>query len=373
MTIIKSVSLHYQDGNSDKVYNIYLEQPNPGQATYLVTFAYGRRGSTLQVGTKTISAVLIQQADKIYNALLNEKLGKGYQVSTGGPGVIVQPRVKDPLNDIMPQLLNAVDEDEIEQLLETDCWAMQEKMDGERRLIVASDKGTTGLNRKGNVVALPEPMVKAIEGFSFPGSVESFVLDGEQIGETYYAFDLLFINGVDHRMQTLALRYTNLKAMLATNTNPLLKLVPLARGFSEKVALYEKLKAENKEGVVFKDLDSEYKSGRPNSHGSQLKYKFYETASCIVTGHNTQRSVQIAVFPNASTITLAAALLPVGNVTILPNFNVPPVGAIVEIRYLYYYNGGSLYQPVYLGERTDLDKKDCVISQLKHKPNISLI
>ena len=48
-------------------------------------------------------------------------------------------------------------------------------------------------------------------------------------------------------------------------------------------------------------------------------------------------------------------MVEVGNVTIPVNFSVPPVAALVAIRYLYAYPGGSLYQPVYLGERTDVD------------------
>lgn len=40
----------------------------------------------------------------------------------------------------------------------------------------------------------------------------------------------------------------------------------------------------------------------------------------------------------------------------------------VEIRYLYAYKGGSLYQPAFLGERDDIPAEECVLSQLKYKP-----
>jgi len=59
----------------------------------------------------------------------------------------------------------------------------------------------------------------------------------------------------------------------------------------------------------------------------------------------------------------------VGNVTIPSNHEVPQVGDIVEVRYLYYFRGGSLYQPVYLGKRSDLEKSDVnYILTLKEKP-----
>jgi len=39
------------------------------------------------------------------------------------------------------------------------------------------------------------------------------------------------------------------------------------------------------------------------------------------------------------------------------------------VRYLYFNDGGSLYQPVLLGERNDLDTNDCGLAALKRKPN----
>ena len=61
-------------------------------------------------------------------------------------------------------------------------------------------------------------------------------------------------------------------------------------------------------------------------------------------------------------------MIPVGNVTIPPNHDVPAAGEIVEVEYLYAYKGGSLYQPVYRGKRIDLDINACSTDQLKYKP-----
>ena len=46
---------------------------------------------------------------------------------------------------------------------------------------------------------------------------------------------------------------------------------------------------------------------------------------------------------------------------------IPPAGTIVEVRYLYAYPGGRLYQPVYLGPRDDVPPVACSMSQLKIK------
>jgi len=58
-----------------------------------------------------------------------------------------------------------------------------------------------------------------------------------------------------------------------------------------------------------------------------------------------------------------------GNVTIPPNHQVPKLGQVVEVRYLYAFpESGSLYQPTYLGLRSDITVDECMRSQLKFKP-----
>ncbi|WP_207534428.1 hypothetical protein [Desertivirga arenae] len=75
MKLIKQVSLYYQEGTSDKVYEIDLLQT--GQ-DYVVNFRYGKRGSTLKEGTKTIFPVVLSEAEKVFDSLEQEKRKKGY-------------------------------------------------------------------------------------------------------------------------------------------------------------------------------------------------------------------------------------------------------------------------------------------------------
>jgi bifunctional non-homologous end joining protein LigD len=129
----------------------------------------------------------------------------------------------------------------------------------------------------------------------------------------------------------------------------------------DKLETYEELRAANREGVVFKDMDAPYSPGRPNSGGPQLKFKFVESASFIVTGINLKRSVMLGLYDGDT-------LVPAGNVTIPPNHAIPQVGNVVEARYLYALKqSGSIYQPVYLGVRADIPASECVVEQLKYK------
>src|SRR6266478_745084 len=48
------ITLYYREGSSDKVYQASIE---PKGELFVVNFAYGRRGSTMNTGTKTSSPV----------------------------------------------------------------------------------------------------------------------------------------------------------------------------------------------------------------------------------------------------------------------------------------------------------------------------
>jgi bifunctional non-homologous end joining protein LigD len=111
---------------------------------------------------------------------------------------------------------------------------------------------------------------------------------------------------------------------------------------------------------VFKQLEAPYTSGRPSSGGPQLKQKFCASLSAVVSKLNAQRSVEIRLLGKDGWLTA-------GNVTIPPNHRLPTVGQVVEVRYLYATEAGILYQPVYRGERDDVDPTDCMVAQLKFK------
>lgn len=76
---------------------------------------------------------------------------------------------------------------------------------------------------------------------------------------------------------------------------------------------------------------------------------------------NDKRSVSLILFDGDK-------VRPAGNVTIPPNHDVPVPGTVVECRYLYAFKeSGSIFQPVYLGARTDIRAAECITAQLKYK------
>ncbi|MFB8790282.1 MAG: WGR domain-containing protein [Potamolinea sp.] len=77
MKLIKQTTLLYQEGKSDKIYEVDLSQTD--ENLYVVNFRYGRRGTNLKEGVKTTQAVPQAQAQKIFDELVASKAKKGYQ------------------------------------------------------------------------------------------------------------------------------------------------------------------------------------------------------------------------------------------------------------------------------------------------------
>ena len=342
---MENITLYFREGSSDKVYQAQIEPKDGG---YIVTFAYGRRGSTLTTGTKTSTAVDYGAAKATYDKLVKEKTAKGYTPAENGTPYLHTDKVS---TGIHCQLLNAIED--VDKFIKDPEWWMQEKWDGRRMLIQKADGKIIGINRLGLAVALPETLIKDCNNCGL-----DFTLDGEAIGDTLVAFDLLFIDGEDIRGLRYMDRHLRLMNLMASFQRKNITFTETSYSADEKRMNFAQLKADGREGVVFKHIDAPYTAGRPNSGGKQLKYKFCETASFIVGKVNAKRSVSLLLNNDVDA----------GNVTIPPNHDIPAVGTIVECRYLYAFKeSGCIYQPVYLGVRDDIPADECTVDQLKYK------
>ena len=346
----ESIELSFQEGSSDKVYQAELK---PEGAGWIVNFAYGRRGNSLTTGTKTKAPIPFDEAKKAYDKLVQSKSAKGYKV-TGQVSSSINTVEDREDTGLRPQLLNEVDRDKdnifADYIFHPD-YCMQEKYDGRRRLLKDGKDDIIGSNKKGIKVALSEEIEKACHGII--GGIGT--LDGEDMGEQIMIFDDL----TDPKLPYYK-RHKILTDKLEYNQH----LIPVETAWTSetKKAMYDRLVKERAEGVVFKLIDAPYTAGRPASGGTQFKCKFYESASCIVnTVSDTKSSISVAVFDENQ------KAVPVGNVTVYPNQDMPKVGDIVEVKYLYFYPEGSLYQPVLLGVRDDVDHIECTLVKLKIK------
>jgi bifunctional non-homologous end joining protein LigD len=353
----KAVSLFCTEGSADKAYQVSIAAKGGG---WVVEFAYGKRGTALKTGTKTQSPVGYAEAVKIFDKLLKEKTSKGYTEDESGIGY-TNTEHAHLVSGVLPQLPTAIDPSELERLLSDPIWGLQEKMDGENRLIQVKGGVVRGINRKGFFVDIPQDWATSFAVFP------DCLIAGEAIGAKFHAFDLLECDGSDLRSTSFKNRYELLSEMLG---DVLLKmeigtaeffnfagayyLVTLERHHIYKRSRVESVQSERGEGVVFKRLDAAFETGKCLS---SLKHKFVESATCIVLRQNQQRSVAVGLRDGD-------VMLDLGNVTIPANFAVPEVGVLVEVRYLYRFENGCFEQPVYLGMRTDIDEEEAVVSQI---------
>lgn len=411
LTVRRSASLFYRAGSSDKEYNLYIEDSPSVPSSYDVRVTWGRRGNANSSQHKA-QGVSMLRAEATFESLKRGKESKGYKedpsMATRAP--LTQPalspeaqeltkRTPEELfgqkpkevreyTELKPQLLNPINVEDMEQYIWSPAYLAQEKLDGKRIMVEVNFGQVTASNRRSWKVGIPQDVEEELAKF------DDCILDGELVGGVYYVFDCLGHNGEDIREQAYADRFNRLvETVIGDRMLYQVDIVPTAYDEKDKRALIESLK--HKEGVVFKELNAPHSVGRPNKGGSQFKCKFWSSATCVVTKINTtankddvanalaniadgngmvqvgpafdiiEKTNKTAKRSVAVSVDSPDGFVPVGNVTVPPNYELPQVGDYVEIKYLYYYPGGALYQPQYLGVRDDVDVD--VLASLKPK------
>ena len=201
----EGITLYYREGSSDKVYHAVIE---PQGESFVVNFAYGRRGSTMNTGTKTQTPVDHETAAGIFTKLVNEKKAKGYTEGPDGTPYQNTPK-EDRVTGLLPQLLNPIDEQEVKRLLKDPYWALQEKFDGRRVLLQKQGETITAINRKGLTIGFASSI-----GISAQKITSNFIMDGECVGDVFYAFDLLEWDDEDYRSKPYSRRLVQLSSVL---------------------------------------------------------------------------------------------------------------------------------------------------------------
>ena len=149
------------------------------------------------------------------------------------------------------------------------------------------------------------------------------------VGDIMFVFDLLLHHGNNIRGQPYRDRLFAMNQIVSAGLSASSKLAETVSDSVRKSrAACEASPGERKAIVFNESLRPLRGSGRPASGGDSLKHKFVATASFIVNRVNEKRSVSLMLFNGDKVV-------PAGNVTIPPNHGIPPVGAVVECRYLY--------------------------------------
>jgi len=372
MTVVQSIELFFQEATSDKVYNASIVEEN---GLFTVRVEWGRRGSTLSTGTKAVKTTRAL-AQKVFDRVVAEKVSKGYEAITEDvqPARVAPPegegsasRVAGPSRERRKQAaqhLNAIDDDALERVLRDDEMIAQQKLDG-ARVIVHVEEDVVATNRKGQVTEIARRVIEVLRR-----APRGTVIDGELVGggdrAIYWAFDLLQIGAQSVHDEGYVRRHARLSELVrGWPSHPALRIVPMATTHDEKKALFDRLRAERAEGIVFKHARAAYKAGRPASGGGQLKYKFVKSADVFITA-NVGNAYQMAVYDEGEVRSIGKVFAGTTNESRAELDELLSKGErpVAEVRYLYATEQDVLFQPVFVRLRDDKEPDDCLLSQL---------
>ncbi|KWT64999.1 MULTISPECIES: hypothetical protein [unclassified Variovorax] len=338
----ESSFLFFTGNGSDKVYQAHLRQRDAG---WVVDYGNGPRGGSLRTGTKTAVPVDYAVAKKAYDKLVKEKTRDGYTTDQSGT-LYTSSELAGRKSGELPQLPTAVTDDQAELLFSDTRWGLQQKADGENRILIVEGTKVRGTNRRGLFVDIPQH-------WTIPNAGGRTVIAGEHVGDRFMAFDLLELRGQDYRGRPFLSRFHDLEQIASSVL--WMEVLELSIATEDKRRRAAEILASNGEGFVFKRLDAHFEAGR-SEHS--LKFKFTETATCLVLRQNAQRSVAVGLRDDDGTV------IDMGNVTIPPNEALPAVGSLVEVRYLYRYSDGKFEQPVFKMARPDMTEDAAVLAQV---------
>ena len=365
----ESVFLRFKSGGSDKAYNAHLKQDPENPNDWTVHFSYGRYGHALKNGSKTTSPVSCEKAKAIYDKLVNSKTAKGYSPEKNG-AVFAGTKNADRVTGFQPQLLNAITLEDMRDKIasEPGQWIAQEKFDGERRGLKMENGRIIASNRRGLEVSIPENIRAGLVKLTSRG-LSDFEIDCEDMGDYIVPFDMLSFRGKDLRNEPTGVRLNYLgkefhHLCVDSGIDNIIQ-VAFPRQMNTPHEITEMMNDPGKsksEGMVFKHSSAPYESGRPNSGGTQLKLKFTNDITVRIAARSEgKRSVAMELLHDGF-------WTGVGNVTIPPNRDIPGIGDLVDVNYLYAYPEGALYQPIFRGLRSDYDADECTTEKLVYKP-----
>lgn len=352
---LMTTTLQKTDATTDKVYTLAVEQDSMN--TFTVAYANGPRGGTLHHGTRSVGLTR-DAAYKLYSKIIAGKIADGYwPVGDAQEGANATEVVQGDgrASGILPQLLNPITEREASAIVaHSSGWMMQPKKDGECKLLRSEGGKVALINRKGQFIACPGELSSAVARIS-----GDFILHGEHVGPIFWVFDCLSFNGGDVRALPYSTRIDMATAIVSAIGAPF-KMIPTAEGSSAMRAMWQGETLNQGEGLVFKRAMSVYKPGRPSSGGDQLKFKFWQSATCEVLCHNDQASVEVACRENGQLVRVGSAT---ASASVLAQLS---VGSLVEVKYLYLGAGNALVQSNIIAIRRDKDEPD-QFSSLKRK------
>lgn len=253
---------------------------------------------------------------------------------------------------VTPELADTLGASDIQRYLEDPEWAMEEKIDGQRCVTSVYRGVVTAISRNGLERDIPKGVEATLS--ELPGY---WMLDGEIVGQEYWVFDLLAASDRILRDRSWLIRAQCLDELWERNTLPYLQPVSWTAETAKKTALFNLFQEQGAEGVIFKRITSQYKSGRQEDW---KKFKFLHTVDCVVTamGVGGKANLELSVYRDGQP-------KKVGRVSALTgDGHKVKVGDVVEVTCLYSTPTGRLYHAKMPRLRTDKSPEECGWDQI---------
>jgi hypothetical protein len=284
---------------------------------------WGRRGSALKA-----KEVSYEEAKRVYDRVLREKMGEGYQIAqttTNGdtPISVGLPSAIEHSGHI-PELLTPIEEPEALRLADDASWWFQQKFDGRRLAVRKADGKYSGINKLGQIVPIDSRLSEALDLVP----AKAFLADGEITDSHFFLWDVLSVNDSDLRAEPYEIRYVHL-TRLFRDIHQALRVCETAMTPKAKRSFAKAMHDANAEGFVCKNRYSAYAGGRAGQH---FKCKFVATASFIVgpkpekKANDGHRSVAVYLLDEDRQRFM-------GTVGVPDRYRLPKEGEIVEVQY----------------------------------------
>lgn len=311
-------------------------------------------------------------ADQLFDAKVSSKVREHYEIKTGAPvAATTQPVNGKRQINLGLQMLREIVATEVGFYMKSSAWLMMEKMNGNRRGIVATLTGVRtntpivssviGVTKLEQEVQVEQALADAIVAGMKHIGITSIQLDGEMMGDVLRIWDVMEYSGVDCRSKPFEERHQLAAGFVYAcnqNADAPIKLVRAYKSHADKTKEFNRVKEVGGEGVVFRLASSPYKAGRPGKGGDALKYKFWHDGDFIIgPGVKGKRSVGLFL-KNVVTGKLEFF----GTCKVHDNYDMPVMDftRVAKVRYLYLVYGAV--QPQYEGERNDKRVSECTWS-----------
>jgi bifunctional non-homologous end joining protein LigD len=126
-----------------------------------------------KTGNRILTIILPAIPPDSKDKLVASKVAKGYRPDGGTATPYQQSGDEGRDTGIRCQLLNPVEKQEVSRLLIGRIHCLQEKHDGRRLMVRKCGDEITGINRRGLIVAITEPIRLAIEEIPLSSSTEA--------------------------------------------------------------------------------------------------------------------------------------------------------------------------------------------------------